>query len=473
MKGQRRGLYRVCLVVDAIIVIGSMFAALWIHGLLRSFLPGFREPPVFESYAALAYTTVPIVMGVSILLGLHRFIDHQWSYPRILWELLKVHIATLLSVAIVLFVTQSVINRSIVVLFLCTSLGLMFVERVIIRITMRYRYERGYGQPQILIVGHDTSAIAAFMAAAQTDDYAPHFVGYIAKSGALTHEKDVTLPYLGTMDRLENILHDHAVDRVFFLPPNNHPEEVLGALSVCETLGVSANFWMNIDTGTQAVPRMTVLYDRPFITYEVSPKSMEFLTVKHTMDALASFVLLLILAPLFLVVAVAILITMGRPVLFIQERSGLYGRRFRMFKFRTMEKNAEAKRSEVIAHNELDGPAFKMTRDPRVTRLGHFLRKTSIDEIPQLINVLLGTMSLVGPRPLPLIEQSEVRGWKRRRLSMRPGITGLWQVSGRSNISFEEWMKLDLQYVDQWSLGLDMRILCRTVPVVLFRKGAR
>lgn len=144
-----------------------------------------------------------------------------------------------------------------------------------------------------------------------------------------------------------------------------------------------------------------------------------------------------------------------------------------MIKFRTMVVDAEKKRDDLLAQNEMSGPVFKVTNDPRITRLGHFLRRTSLDELPQLFNVLLGEMSLVGPRPLPTKEQQGISGWQRRRLSMRPGITGLWQVSGRSNIDFEQWMKLDLRYIDGWSLVMDLKILLKTLPAVLFAKGAR
>src|SRR5262249_49672998 len=135
--------------------------------------------------------------------------------------------------------------------------------------------------------------------------------------------------------------------------------------------------------------------------------------------------------------------------------------------------DAESRKAEVAAQNEMTGPVFKTSHDPRITRLGNLLRKTSIDELPQLINVLIGNMSLVGPRPLPVKEQEQISGLYRRRLTMRPGITGLWQVSGRSNINFDQWMELDLRYIDQWSLGFDLWILLRTVPAVLFGRGAR
>jgi lipopolysaccharide/colanic/teichoic acid biosynthesis glycosyltransferase len=152
---------------------------------------------------------------------------------------------------------------------------------------------------------------------------------------------------------------------------------------------------------------------------------------------------------------------------------GLHGRRFKMWKFRTMVENAETMKLQLEALNEVDGPAFKLTRDPRVTRLGAFLRRTSLDELPQLFNVLEGSMSLVGPRPLPESEQQRIRGAQRRRLSMKPGITGLWQVSGRSNVSFADWMRMDQAYVDRWSLWMDLRLLLATLPAVLRRKGAK
>jgi lipopolysaccharide/colanic/teichoic acid biosynthesis glycosyltransferase len=166
-------------------------------------------------------------------------------------------------------------------------------------------------------------------------------------------------------------------------------------------------------------------------------------------------------------------LTSRGPALFVQQRGGLFGHAFPMMKFRTMREGAEAEREALLADNEMDGPVFKIAHDPRVTGVGALLRRTSLDELPQLLNVLLGHMSLVGPRPLPVIETRALTGPHRRRLSMRPGITGLWQVSGRNDLGFDEWMALDLQYVDNWSFVLDLGLLARTVPALLSRRGAR
>ncbi|HSS37970.1 MAG TPA: sugar transferase, partial [Polyangia bacterium] len=217
----------------------------------------------------------------------------------------------------------------------------------------------------------------------------------------------------------------------------------------------------------QAVGQTQVLvYARP------APRALAVL-IKGLADRLLAAVLLVVLAPVLAAVAVALRLRLGSPVLFVQRRAGFHGRAFWMLKFRTMRVGAEAEQPALRARNQMDGPVFKLADDPRVSPLGRFLRRTSLDELPQLINVLAGDMSLVGPRPLPLEETALLDGGHRRRLSMRPGLTCLWQVSGRNDLSFREWMALDLAYVDRWSLGLDAAILLRTIPAIVTGRGAR
>jgi exopolysaccharide biosynthesis polyprenyl glycosylphosphotransferase len=195
--------------------------------------------------------------------------------------------------------------------------------------------------------------------------------------------------------------------------------------------------------------------------------------VKRIIDFAVSLTLIVLLSPLFLVVAIFIKFTSPGPVFFVQKRLGLSKRRFSIYKFRTMVVDAEKKMHELEDLNEVSGPVFKMRKDPRITPVGRFLRKTSIDELPQLFNVLKGEMSLVGPRPLPVRDYEGFdQDWQRRRFSVVPGITCLWQVNGRSSVSFEQWMELDMQYIDQWSLWLDLKILARTIPAVLKGSGA-
>jgi exopolysaccharide biosynthesis polyprenyl glycosylphosphotransferase len=207
----------------------------------------------------------------------------------------------------------------------------------------------------------------------------------------------------------------------------------------------------------------------------ISPNSSEGWPIicKRILDISVSLLLLLILAPVFILVAILIKLDFSGPVFFVQDRVGLNKRRFRMYKFRTMMGDAEKRQSGLESLNEADGPVFKIKNDPRITRLGKYLRKASIDELPQLLNVLKGDMSLVGPRPLPIRDyQGFDQDWVRRRFSVPPGITCLWQVNGRSSLSFKEWMELDLQYIDHWSLWLDVKLIAKTIPAVLKGVGA-
>ncbi len=207
--------------------------------------------------------------------------------------------------------------------------------------------------------------------------------------------------------------------------------------------------------------------------YSVAPnRRFGYRFMKRTFDIAASLIGLILLLPLFLIVAAAIYIDDPGPVLFFQERNGLNGRVFRMIKFRSMFRDAPEKRFELESQNELDGPAFKLTNDPRVTRVGKLIRKTSIDELPQLINILLGQMSIVGPRPLPTYETAQLTQQQRKRLLAKPGLVCYWQVSGRNDVPFDEWMRMDYRYINEADVLTDLKIICMAIPAVISGKGA-
>ncbi|MGZ4986738.1 MAG: sugar transferase, partial [Limisphaerales bacterium] len=216
-------------------------------------------------------------------------------------------------------------------------------------------------------------------------------------------------------------------------------------------------------------------YGKPVLVFHSNRETPWRKLVKQTLDFFGASLLLLIFSPVLIGAAIAIRLTSPGPIFFRQQRSGVNGNPFTMYKFRSMGTDAEQRKQELAALNEMSGPVFKVTNDPRVTKVGVWLRKFSIDEFPQLLNVLRGEMSLVGPRPLPVDEVARFDDLAhRRRLSVKPGLTCLWQISGRSDLcDFREWVRLDLEYIDNWSLWLDCKILCRTVPVVLLGKGAR
>ncbi|MCX7824455.1 MAG: sugar transferase [Verrucomicrobiae bacterium] len=276
-----------------------------------------------------------------------------------------------------------------------------------------------------------------------------------------------------SVEELAQLIRDRPVDVVIFTSGKSYLQEVESAILACEVEGVEA--WLVADFVHTSIARpvMGELMGQPMIVFHSGPNVSWALLCKNVLDRVLSAVLLVLFAPLMLLIALAIRLTSPGPILFRQERCGLRGRVFTMLKFRSMVSDAAQRQSELAAINEMDGPVFKIANDPRVTPLGRFLRRTSLDELPQLINVLKGELSLVGPRPLPVYEIKRFKDpWQRRRLSMKPGMTCLWQIAGRNKIGFEEWMRLDLEYIDSWSLWLDLKILLKTIPVVIKGQGA-
>ena len=281
-------------------------------------------------------------------------------------------------------------------------------------------------------------------------------------------------PLTSDFERFPFLLRERAIDEVVLaLPMKSFYLQASRIAALCEEQGVVVRVLSNIFNLRRAQSKAGKFEGEAVTTFSTgSPEDWQHL-FKRTFDIVASLVATLILAPLFLLVGFLIRLTSQGPVFFIQERVGLNKRRFHLYKFRTMVADAEERQPEIEHLNEVSGPVFKMTNDPRLTRFGKLLRKTSIDELPQLFNVLNGDMSLVGPRPLPVRDYQGFRqDWQRRRFSVRPGITCLWQINGRSSTPFEKWMELDLKYIDQWSLWMDFKILAKTIPVVLKGTGA-
>jgi len=207
-------------------------------------------------------------------------------------------------------------------------------------------------------------------------------------------------------------------------------------------------------------------------SHSVGKKKMAYRVIKRIMDILCSMLALVVLFPLFLITAVAIWIEDGGPVIYVQERNGLNGKVFRMYKFRSMCKDAEKLHKDLLKQNEVDGPVFKIKKDPRVTRVGRFIRRTSVDELPQLINILKGEMSVVGPRPLVTYETEKCNAYEKRRMAVKPGLTCYWQCNGRNELSFDEWIKMDLKYIDEASLLVDVKIVLKTAWMVVKGIGA-
>jgi len=280
--------------------------------------------------------------------------------------------------------------------------------------------------------------------------------------------------HLGGLNDFQEILRKNVIDEVVLsLPVKSHYDKICAIINLCEQQGIIIRFLSDLFDLKIAKSYIDNLDGTPLLTLHTVPVEQWHLVVKRVLDVTVSSIALLLLLPLFILVSVLIKLDSRGPVFFIQERVGLNKRRFKLFKFRTMIQDAEQLRDQLAKLNEVSGPVFKIKNDPRLTRVGKWLRRLSIDELPQLINVFIGDMSLVGPRPLPLVDYNGFnKEWYNRRFSVRPGITCIWQVNGRNNISFERWMELDINYIDNWSLLLDLKIILKTIPAVISCTGA-
>lgn len=387
-------------------------------------------------------------------------------------EILDVCKTTTLCLAIAtippFFIREYPLSRIFLVYLWVFQSGSLFLFRFTLRETLKYIRRRGYDFREILIIGRNDRSAELLKKIEESPELGLHILGLL---DAPNGENDFTFPpnykFMGGLDNLEKILRDQVVDEVFiFLPIRSFYSEIDKILRICEHVGVEVKIPTDLFSLKLAKSTVSLYGDVSVIDLYTSPKMTWQLIAKRLIDITASSVLLILLSPLFGVVSFLIKRTSKGPVFFKQQRVGYNGRLFNCLKFRTMVENAEELRDDLLELNEMGGPVFKIRNDPRLTTLGKILRKTSIDEMPQFINVLRGDMSLVGPRPPIPSEVKEYELMDRRRLSMRPGITCLWQINGRNSIPFEKWMELDREYIDQWSLWFDLKILIKTIPAV-------
>ncbi|MDP2906177.1 MAG: sugar transferase, partial [Candidatus Omnitrophota bacterium] len=281
-------------------------------------------------------------------------------------------------------------------------------------------------------------------------------------------------PVIGIFKDIPDIIHNNVIDEVLFIVPRSWLTKIEEIMRFCESEGVRIHLAVDYFELQFTKSKQTDLNGFPLLTFESTPDRLWHLLVKRLMDVSCSGIALFVLSPVFLTLGILIKKTSHGPIFFKQTRCSLNGRKFTLYKFRTMDADAEVRLKDVINGNEMNGPVFKMENDPRLTKVGRFLRKFSLDELPQLWNVFRGDMSLVGPRPPLPSEVEKYDNWQRRRLSVRPGLTCLWQVNGRNKITdFNDWANLDLKYIDNWSLWLDMKIIFKTVPVMLSGAGAK
>jgi exopolysaccharide biosynthesis polyprenyl glycosylphosphotransferase len=447
----------------------------WIlrQGPLRTVLPSVFPLPLFplDQYLLLLFFILPIW---GLLLSAAGFYQSHRTLPlgEEVWAAGKVAFGgTAILVLLIYGLRLEFVSRWFLVLFGVINFCFLATEKVALRMTSRWVRARGFNFRTALLIGTGPKAaqLGEFLEAH------PHWgfrvVGYLDDNGG--DSRLHTWPCLGRITDMEAVLSREVVDEVIFVIEKGKLPEFEDAMLVAERHGVRAHVSLDIFPHVLARPVLEELDGIPLLSFTTTPSNPGQLVAKRLIDLTLALVLFLITLPIQAVAALAILLTSGFPILFRQMRCGLNGRHFMLPKFRTMEPGSEERLSEISHLNEMTGPVFKVRRDPRMTPVGRILRRLSIDELPQLWNVIVGDMSLVGPRP-PLPEEvSRYEPWQRRRLSMKPGLTCLWQVSGRSELDFDRWMALDLKYIDTWSPLLDLKILLKTVPAVLSGRGAR
>jgi exopolysaccharide biosynthesis polyprenyl glycosylphosphotransferase len=378
------------------------------------------------------------------------------------WILFKSCLLTTLGLILALFLFRVGIARWIPIWFGCLSFGLVFAKEEILLVLIKSKLAQAQYRRRFILVGpHD-----------ETNRVRRELRLKSPESIEVASELDLNQTPL---QRLVDLLHEHSINGVIICAKNALFDQIEAAIRACELEGVEV--WLLADFFKTQICRTSFdeFYGQPVLVFRTVPEASWQSMIKQLTDLIGALVALVVLSPLLLLIALLVKLTSPGPIFFRQMRSGLNGQPFMIYKFRTMVTNAEQLQHELAAMNEMSGPVFKVSKDPRITRFGRFLRKFSIDEWPQFFNVLRGDMSLVGPRPLPVNEVKRFNDLAhRRRLSVKPGLTCLWQISGRNEVKdFRDWVRLDLEYIDNWSLWLDFKILCRTVPAVLAGTGAK
>jgi exopolysaccharide biosynthesis polyprenyl glycosylphosphotransferase len=456
--------------LDLVTTIAFFILAFWLRNVI---LPGHFENAQFISHVfILPLSLALIVMPLSYFGGYESpyKVKHLTTY---LWAVAR---AVLLGggilLALLFFLEIKYVSRLVITLFIGFEICSLFM----IRIWYFYHYKRmvksGRKALNVLIIGSQKRAVELMKAIKKDYEFGAEVVGFIDPDPSLEGTMVNGIPVIGTLENIHECLKNNVVDEVIIAIARSLLTDAEPIVLACEE-GITLRFMADVFNVTVARVSLSDVSGIPLLTMEPVAQDAQVLFAKRLVDITLTLLALPLLLPLFIVVAIAIKLESKGPAIFVQHRVGLRKHLFPLFKFRSMYQDAEERIKDLEHLNEACGPIFKMENDPRVTNVGRLIRKTSIDELPQLINVLRGEMSLVGPRPM---SQRDVnlfdKGIQRKRFSVKPGITCIWQVSGRSNLTFDQWLELDLEYIDSWSFGLDIKLLFKTIPAVLWSKGA-
>ncbi len=425
-----------------------------------------------NQYAWLLVVAAPLWCWMLYANGMYESI-RIYSYRRIFWIICKAAFMTALGFGAFLFLLKTtIVSRLFFALFIITSFILILAEKTALYWELHYLRRRGHNFRRLLIVGTGRRAADFIRRIKNHPEWGFQILGAIDDEPGRGVKRVDGIPIVGTLEDIPKILHNDAVDEIVFVVPRSRLSHVEGALHDCEIEGVRTTITVDLFDMQIAKSGVSEIDGIPLLRFHTTKINERQLLAKRVIDIVISGLIIVLLGPLLIILAILIKLTSPGPVFFKQQRLGFHGRKFTLYKFRTMRLGAHDALSKVNDVADMDTPEFRAKKTQWITPLGRIMRKFSLDELPQFINVFIGQMSLIGPRPTVPDEVEKYKAWQRRRFSMKPGITCLWQVNGRNNIGFEDWMKLDLEYLDNWSLWLDLKIMVKTVPVVLFGIGA-
>jgi exopolysaccharide biosynthesis polyprenyl glycosylphosphotransferase len=467
---------RIVQLADALTTLSSVTAAYYLWLLLKKEFPTL--PIGSEFTLATAHL---VIIGLVVVVWLVAFkAQNAYSYQRftsfateVKIVLKTVLIGVLVLLGVMFLFRVYYVPRTLVFLFAALNLAFLILEKLLLFHAVKIVRQRGRNRKTVLVVGTGARTKRFVETIANNFSWGLDVIGFLDADDENVGKKIFGKQILGTFKDIESLLHSRSVGEVIITVETKRFDQIEDVLKVCEREGVQVRIISDFLGGIARHFRADVVYGLPVISIVPGPENEEELLAKRFLDIIVASIGLILAAPLFLIVPVAVKFSSPGPVLYKTKWIGKDRKSITGYKFRTMVNNAEALKRGLLEKNEMNGPAFKMTCDPRITPLGRILRKFSLDELPQLWCVLKGDLSLVGPRPPLSTEVEKYESWHRRRLSIKPGLTCLWQISGRSSIKdFDEWARLDLEYIDNWSLWLDLKILLRTIPVVLLGKNA-
>lgn len=473
---RRKAIDNVTRVLDVSVMLFAFVVSLYIHAHkeIPSDLVGFFT----YKFSLINFIALFLVINGWLILFSRFGLYEYRSFANIIrewFDIIKaVTFGALLIGAVSITFGRYNVRQEVILTFWVLCCFLTILERLIFRQFVFYLRSSGRNLRYVIFVGSNARAIDLAQKIVSRKEFGYRLLGFVDDENVEMPQNAPRAKILGTIEQLPEYLENHVVDEVYIvLPIEKYYDVIRDVIRTCQDIGIICrvpSHWFEFQTHSTAAFELD---NEPILTvYSGSSHQIEYLWLKRLIDIFFSLLLLTILSPLILVVAVTIKLTSKGPIFFKQSRIGYNRRKFNMIKFRTMIEGAEEMLEDIEHLNEADGPAFKIQDDPRITKVGKWLRKTSLDEVPQLVNILKGEMSLVGPRPLPIrdVEGIEKR-WQKRRFSMRPGLTCLWQIGGRNHMQFEDWMKLDLEYIDRWSILLDFEILLKTVPAIVKGTG--